>query len=112
MRAAAISLGAVAPTIVRATAAEEYLAGKPLSDEVIEQAAALAVQAASPIDDVRSSASYRRAMVETLTARILTQIRDGQARAGWPAHPVMLWGESKGLWPVATAQAQGEATQS
>lgn len=111
VQAAAISLGAVAPTIVRATEAEAYLVGKALDDEVIQHAATLAVQAASPIDDVRSSAAYRRAMVATLTARILTQIRDGEARAGWPADPVMLWGTSKGVWPVAkltTAKATAE----
>jgi carbon-monoxide dehydrogenase medium subunit len=108
VEAAAISLGAVAPVIVRAIAAEEYLVGKVLNDEVIQQAAALAMQAASPIDDVRSSAAYRRAMVETLTARILTQIRDGQARAGWPNNPVMLWGDSNGLWPAATT-ASGDS---
>jgi xanthine dehydrogenase iron-sulfur cluster and FAD-binding subunit A len=101
VQSAAISLGAVAATVVRASAAEEYLVGKPLSDEVIQQAAALAVQAASPIDDVRSSAAYRRAMVESLTERILSQIREGETRAGWPVHPVMLWGESQGVWPVA-----------
>lgn len=111
VQAVAISLGAVAPTIVRATAAEEYLVGKELTDEVINSAASLAVQAASPIDDVRSSAAYRRAMVETLTARILTQIRAGQSRAGWPAHPVMLWGESGGVWPVATNRKEGEEIQ-
>jgi carbon-monoxide dehydrogenase medium subunit len=107
VQSAAISLGAVAPVIVRATAVEEYLTGKPLTDEVIQHAAQLAVQAASPIDDVRSSAAYRRAMVESLTARILTQIRDGQARAGWPAHPVMLWGKTDGIWPVAISQIAG-----
>jgi carbon-monoxide dehydrogenase medium subunit len=107
VQAAAIALGAVAPTVVRATAAEEYLAGKPLNDEVIQQAATLAVQASSPIDDVRSSAAYRRAMVETLTARILLQIRDGQARAGWLEHPVMLWGDTNGVWPVAAAPLPG-----
>jgi carbon-monoxide dehydrogenase medium subunit len=100
-------LGAVAPTVVRATAAETYLVGKPLSDDVIHEAAKLAVQAASPIDDVRSSAAYRRAMVETLTARILMQIRDGQARAGWSENPVMLWGQSQGLWPTSPI-ASGE----
>ena len=108
VEAAAISLGAVAPTVVRATDAETFLVGKPLSDAVIQEAATLAVQAASPIDDVRSSASYRRAMVETLTARILTQIRDGQTRAGWPSDPVMLWGTSQGIWPAATVPAPGE----
>ena len=108
VQAAAISLGAVAPTVVRATAAEEFLAGKSLSDEVIQQAATLAVQAASPIDDVRASADYRRAMVETLTARILTQLRDGHARAGWLENPVMLWGETKGIWPAAATTSEGE----
>jgi xanthine dehydrogenase iron-sulfur cluster and FAD-binding subunit A len=111
VQAATISLGAVAPVIVRATAAEEYLAGKSLSDEIIRTAAHLAVEAASPIDDVRSSAAYRRAMVETLTARILTQIREGQARAGWLENPVMLWGQSGGAWPVATVQPDGGGGQ-
>jgi carbon-monoxide dehydrogenase medium subunit len=108
LESAAISLGAVAPLIVRAIAAEEFLVGKALGDEVIQKAAALAVQAASPIDDVRSSAAYRRAMVETLTARILTQIRDGQARAGWSDDPVMLWGDTKGVWPVANPSPTAE----
>ena len=111
VQAASISLGAVAPIVVRATAAEEYLVGKTLSDDVIQAAAALAVQAASPIDDVRSSAMYRRAMVETLTARILTQIRDGNARAGWPANPVMLWGETQGVWSAAATSSKGEEIQ-
>jgi carbon-monoxide dehydrogenase medium subunit len=111
VEAAKISLGAVAPVIVRAAAAEEYLVGRALTGEVIGRAAALAVQAASPIDDVRSSAAYRSAMVETLTARILTQIRDGQSRAGWPAQPVMLWGDTGGVWPVAKQRKEGEEIQ-
>jgi xanthine dehydrogenase iron-sulfur cluster and FAD-binding subunit A len=97
---AKISLGAVAPTVVRAKAAEEFLAGKPLTDETIAQAARLALDAASPIDDIRSSAEYRRAMVETLVARSLRQIQNQTARAGWREQPVMLWGESDGKWPV------------
>lgn len=97
---ARISLGAVAPTVVRAKAAENFLIGKPLTDMVIAEAAQLAVQAASPIDDIRSSAAYRRGMVETLVARLLHQVRDGQARAGWSDHPIMLWGATDGKWPV------------
>jgi carbon-monoxide dehydrogenase medium subunit len=112
VQSARISLGAVAPVVVRASEAEAYLVGKSLSDEVIEQAATLAVQAASPIDDVRSSAEYRRAMVATLTARILTQIRDGQARAGWPTNPVMLWGDTHGIWPGASLSTEGEGLHS
>jgi carbon-monoxide dehydrogenase medium subunit len=95
-----LSLGAVAPVIVRAAAAEAYLAGKPLTDAVIAEAARLALESASPIDDIRSSAAYRRGMVETLVGRILCQIRSGQAHAGWGENPVLLWGETDGKWPV------------
>ncbi len=104
VQAAAISLGAVAPVIVRAAAAEAFLAGQPLNDAVIAAAARLAVQAASPIDDVRADAEYRAAMVETLTARSLTRIRDGQARAGWIEQPVLLRGKTDGRWPVTQAK--------
>lgn len=97
---AAIALGAVAPTIIRAPQAEAYLQGKTLSRAIIDEAAKLAAQACRPIDDVRGSAEYRRAMVAALTARGLRQIERGQARAGLAEQPVMLWGETRGVWPV------------
>jgi carbon-monoxide dehydrogenase medium subunit len=85
-----ITLGAVAPTIVRAEAAEASLLGQPLSDAAIAQAADLAMQAARPIDDLRASADYRRAMVRVLVERALRQLRNGAERAGYPANPVLL----------------------
>ncbi|GIK72565.1 MAG: hypothetical protein BroJett021_15530 [Chloroflexota bacterium] len=99
---AAIALGAVAPVVVRASAAESFLVGKPLNAATIAEAARRAVEAAAPIDDIRSSADYRRAMVETLTARALHQIATGETRVGWPQQPVMLWGDTDGVWPVTT----------
>jgi xanthine dehydrogenase iron-sulfur cluster and FAD-binding subunit A len=87
---ARITLGAVAPTIVRAEAAEASLLGRPLSDAAIAEAAALAMQASRPIDDLRASAEYRRAMVGVLVERALRQLRAGAERASWPAHPVLL----------------------
>ena len=99
---AAISLGAVAPVVVRATAAEVALVGRPL-EEGIADAAQLARTACSPIDDIRATAQYRVAMVEALVARVLRQIAQGEARGGWPATPVLLWGKSDGHWPVTHA---------
>jgi len=68
-----IALGAVAPTPVRATAAEEVLRGRTLTEELLEQAGQAALAAASPISDHRASAEYRRAMVPVLTKRLVRQ---------------------------------------
>jgi xanthine dehydrogenase iron-sulfur cluster and FAD-binding subunit A len=91
---AAITLGSVAPTIIHASQAEEYLAGKVLDDATILQAAELTRQAARPIDDVRSSAWYRDAMVKVITRRALNSLRLGQQRADFPEEPVLLWGQN------------------
>jgi carbon-monoxide dehydrogenase medium subunit len=89
---AVITLGAVAPTIIHANQAEAYLAGKELTDQVIDQAAELTRDAARPIDDIRSSADYRREMVRVFTSRILHAVHNGKEQAGLPDEPVTLMG--------------------
>jgi len=76
---ARIALAAVAPTPIRATAAEAALEGKALTPELIDRAAELAVQSARPISDQRGSADFRRHLVRVLTRRTLTA---ALARAG------------------------------
>jgi len=66
-----ITLGAVAPTVVRAAAAEAVLRGHPVDAERIHQAAQAAVQAAHPLDDIRGSAAHRRTVVVPLVQRTL-----------------------------------------
>ena len=88
----AITLGAVAPTIIHAVEAEQFLAGKVLDPETIEQAARLAMQAARPIGDVRSSADYRREMIRVCTGRALRLLSKGEERSEFPRNPVLLWG--------------------
>jgi CO/xanthine dehydrogenase FAD-binding subunit len=70
---ACIALGAVAPTPVRARAAEAALAGRPLTPTAIQEAARLARAAAVPISDVRGSAAYRAEVIEVLVRRLLAR---------------------------------------
>jgi len=95
VKSASITFGAVAPTIVHAPEAETYLIGKKLTDEVIAQAAELAMDAAHPIDDIRSSAAYRREMVKVITSRGLKSIKDKTEQNGFPSKPVLLWGSEQ-----------------
>lgn len=101
---AAITLGAVAPTIIHASEAEDFLLGKVLDENVVSQASALAVRAASPISDVRSTADYRGEMVRVCVLRALRSLVKDQAQLGIPDRPVLLWGnEYRGSVPVVDA---------
>ena len=69
---ARIALASVAPTPVRATAAERALEGQAVTPELIERAATLAIEAAKPISDHRGSSEFRKHLVRVLTRRTLT----------------------------------------
>jgi carbon-monoxide dehydrogenase medium subunit len=69
-----IALASVAPVILRAEEAEAVLAQNSLGEETFARAAEKAMQAATPIDDVRASATYRSAMVRNLTLRGLKDV--------------------------------------
>jgi carbon-monoxide dehydrogenase medium subunit len=68
---ARIALASVAPTPVRAVAAERSLEGRAVTPAAIERAATLAIEAANPISDQRGSAEFRRHLVRVLTRRTL-----------------------------------------
>lgn len=69
-----IGLASVAPVPLRARAAEEVLANEPPGEATFALAAEKAMEEASPIDDVRASAAYRKAMVRALTLRGLRAV--------------------------------------
>jgi len=69
-----LALGSVAPVVLRAPEVETLLAERTLGEETFALAAEKAMQAARPIDDVRASAAYRRAMVRNLTLRGLRDV--------------------------------------
>ena len=64
-----IGLASVAPVPLRALEAEKVLAENPPEEPTFALAAEKAMEAATPIDDVRASAAYRKAMVRNLTLR-------------------------------------------
>jgi len=66
-----LAFGAVGPTVVRADAEEEMLVGECFSSELALAAGQAASQQVSPIDDVRSSAHYRRQVVKALCHDVL-----------------------------------------
>ena len=70
-KAPRIALGAVAPTVVRACAAEAYLEGRAVGAETMAEAGRIAVADAKPISDFRASAAYRRDLIAVLTRRAL-----------------------------------------
>lgn len=87
-RSVRVALGSVAPTIVRAQAAEDFAAralqdsgswddpAAPLPPEAFQEFGRLVAQAARPIDDVRGSARYRRHTCAILARRALAWALD------------------------------------
>jgi len=67
----AIALGAVAPTPLRALKAEEVLRGCEPIPELVMKAGQIAMGECRPIDDIRGTAAYRKAMVSVLVRRTL-----------------------------------------
>jgi CO/xanthine dehydrogenase FAD-binding subunit len=72
-----LALGSVAATPIRATGTESVLEGSAPTVEVADAAAAALGAELSPIDDVRSTADYRRAVAMRVLHRL---IRD---EGGW-----------------------------
>lgn len=67
-----IAVGSVAPTVVRAVAAEESLRGQPLDAGSIAAAERALLAEIAPIDDIRSTARYRARVAANLLREFLT----------------------------------------
>jgi len=68
-----IAVGAAAPTLLRITAAETMLRGKPFSEAAIIEAGEIASREINPIDDVHGTVWYRRKVIKVLVSRTLRE---------------------------------------
>ncbi len=68
---ARIAVGAVAPTTIRIKKAEALLKGVKINDALLEKIASVVSKEIKPIDDVRSTAEYRRDVSAVLVRRAI-----------------------------------------
>ena len=73
---ARVVYGAVGPTPLRGYKVEEFIIGKKITDELLEEAGAIAHDECTPITDFRASADYRRDLVRVYTKRTLRRAID------------------------------------
>jgi len=74
---AKVAFGAVAPTPIRGFRTEEFLLGKKLTTEVLDEARQVASQEVRPISDVRATESYRRYISGVLLVRAMKMALGG-----------------------------------
>lgn len=70
-RAARVALTGVAVTPVRASEAEAFLEGKPLTAETLAEAAAVSASGIDVIGDAYAPEDYRRHLIEVVAGRVL-----------------------------------------
>ena len=69
-RRARIALTTAAPTPIRAYQAEEFLQGRPLTEDTLKEAGLVAADEAKPRDSWRSGKEFRRHLIKVLVPRV------------------------------------------
>jgi carbon-monoxide dehydrogenase medium subunit len=76
-----IAVGGCGPKPVRVPEAEQSLIGVTLDERRVRDAAEAIAEACDPVDDVRGSAAYRRAVAPRMIGRALDRLLAPEARA-------------------------------
>lgn len=103
VRSSRVAFGCLAPTVVRGTRLEAFLAGKPLTPDVCREAGTVAQADVSPIGDIRGSAAYRNLALARLVADALRRLAEGRQAEGVPESPILL--ESHATYPFSPKTA-------
>jgi len=72
-----IAAGSVAPVPIRLRATEGLVEGRTINTELVQAARKAAISGARPIDDIRSTAAYRSAVLGNLVAEFLQKLAAG-----------------------------------
>jgi len=73
-----IALGAVMPTVVRARKGESVLAGKKLTDKLIDEAVKEILKDVNPRkESLRANPEYKKKMVSTLVKKAISELKRG-----------------------------------
>ena len=80
---ARLAWGSVGPTVTVSKEAESFLAGKRPEPGALGEAARIAMDAVSPIDDVRASKSYRRLVSGNLVLRLGASVYGNSPQPAW-----------------------------
>lgn len=96
-----LALGSVGPTVVRCRKAEQMLIGEVFSPALALEVGQAASQEVAPIDDIRSTAWYRREVVKALAHDALTIAWERSAEpAGGQVAGQANWGEARHTQPT------------
>ena len=77
-----IAVGSVAPVPLRLTEVERIVQGKSVDSELAQQARKAASSAIQPIDDIRSTARYRSAVLGNLVVEFIEKLRTTGSDSG------------------------------
>jgi len=69
-----VAAGAVAPTPLRLKTVEAMLEGESITPQLAAEAGALAARSVQPVDDIRTSSTYRRHMVGVYVKRAIEEL--------------------------------------
>jgi carbon-monoxide dehydrogenase medium subunit len=102
---ARVAYGCLAPVVVRGTATERALTGRPLAGDTIERAVLAAAADVRPIDDIRGTAAYRQNVLQRLLRDTLQKVATGAAASLEVTSPILL--ESDATYPQSSGLAAG-----
>jgi carbon-monoxide dehydrogenase medium subunit len=94
-----VAFGAVAPTPVRAEKIEALLSGRPIDEQLIEDAKGLVPKEIAPITDIRATMQYRARMASVMLERALRAAVSRREGKGPEYGTDLLWERTAGRQP-------------